>query len=86
MSKTHLNTVVANIVVAGGGAFGTALAIVMSASKNAHVTLLMRNPQNVEQAQATRCNQARLPVWFRQVLRNILQNWQRRICHPMLFL
>jgi glycerol-3-phosphate dehydrogenase (NAD(P)+) len=58
-AKTH-----PNIVVAGGGAFGTALAIVISAgsaSQNANVTLLMRNKHNAEHTQSTRCNHARLP-------------------------
>lgn len=50
-----------NIVVAGGGAFGTALAMVMSADGDAEVTLLMRDQHNADQARSTRCNQTRLP-------------------------
>lgn len=50
-----------NIVVAGGGAFGTALAIVMSADEIANVTLLMRDETNAAQMQSLRINQSRLP-------------------------
>lgn len=50
-----------NIVVAGGGAFGTALAIVMSASDESDITLLMRNEENAGMMQKSRFNQSRLP-------------------------
>lgn len=50
-----------NIVVAGGGAFGTALAIVMSASDESDITLLMRDETNAAQMQSLRKNQSRLP-------------------------
>lgn len=50
-----------NIVVAGGGAFGTALAIVMSASDESDITLLMRNEENAGMMQKLRFNQSRLP-------------------------
>lgn len=50
-----------NIVVAGGGAFGTALAIVMAASDESNITLLMRNEENAAMMQKSRFNQSRLP-------------------------
>lgn len=50
-----------NIVVAGGGAFGTALAIVMAASDESNITLLMRNQDNAIMMQKSRFNQTRLP-------------------------
>lgn len=50
-----------NIVVAGGGAFGTALAIVMAASDESNITLLMRNQDNAIVMQKSRFNQTRLP-------------------------
>jgi glycerol-3-phosphate dehydrogenase (NAD(P)+) len=49
------------IVVAGGGAFGTGLANVMSADQNADITLLMRNADHAADMQISRVNQSRLP-------------------------
>ena len=49
------------IVVAGGGAFGTGLAIVMSADQNADITLLMRNADHAADMQISRINKTRLP-------------------------
>ncbi len=49
------------IVVAGGGAFGTGLAIVMSADQSADITLLMRNSERAADMQISRINKTRLP-------------------------
>ena len=48
-----------NITVIGAGAWGTALAI--SLAENHHVTLLARNPAQVEDMRSERCNQRYLP-------------------------
>lgn len=51
----------AKIVVAGGGAFGTALAIVLGERAGSNVTLLLRDETNAQEIRTTRVNQSRLP-------------------------
>lgn len=50
-----------NIVVAGGGAFGTALAFVLASDDQANISLLVRDETRAADIQKTRVNAARLP-------------------------
>lgn len=50
-----------NIVVAGGGAFGTALAFVLASDEQANISLLVRDEARAIDMQKTRVNTARLP-------------------------
>lgn len=50
-----------NIVVAGGGAFGTALALVLASDDQAKITLLVRDETRAANMARTRVNSVRLP-------------------------
>lgn len=50
-----------NIVVAGGGAFGTALAFVLASDDQANISLLVRGDRRAAEMAQTRLNAARLP-------------------------
>lgn len=50
-----------NIVVAGGGAFGTALAFVLASDDQANITLLVRDEARAADMKTTRVNSVRLP-------------------------